>query len=660
MFNFVTWLISNQSRAAFLSKHCNLRFYRDENKSGEESFESLLIGIRVDSRCELTKSHTPWVAKCLSGYRNHLIKTDNEEEVFYVERMIDELMNEDENCDYGFHSDGEDEEKPEKVGHAKSSDSMGTFCSAVTIDSLLEADKPKDSTKSPSSKNQSGGGLDPYVKMLQKMANNKSKDGKGEPDDEYDYSSSSSECYSGHFDSSVADESKYDHNRSVSKDFNEPKHVRQLTFKTSSPRNLITYSSDDGEEEEEKEKERFQRGARAHRKTKSFHGITSLTRRQGGLASFSQEEEEEGGPDAFKNASYAVQASQSNENSGLFLRNRTKHTQGHIFDDAEMDVHNRKHLTTGQNKSVLSAVSKDALLPKVGSVANNVILASRSFDKKGGGGGQQQQQDLSDESSAVSYSKIHKEEDSCDDNSTIATSLASASESNDFNTKKKTTTFKFDNKENSSAANMLLLQPSQMQQMKKTTQVLSPVEKQQQAKAFRAEIEQTIVAKDVSLFNLRLQLDAKNKYFSAAVKSGDNTRKYIEETLQSALSTTSATELLLTDSADYVNFEIPRHVAEKLTGMEKLLIELDSSMQHDNSPSLRKKVEYLRACISTLRQRISTQKELTKMAAYYKRVLQEKNKGLKDLTTHCKTMAEGIISTSKATNEVGIALPATN
>ena len=665
MYRFISWLISNPSRAKFFCKHCNLKFYRDEN-SQDESLESLLVSMRADSRCELTVSHPQWVLKCLEGYKSSVVKEGLEEEEHYVDRMIDDLTADDgEPSQFGSCSSHED--VPKAKLNAESQDS---FCSAVTLDSMVASDESvsNDRKERPKSASKKNNGLDPYIRMLNQMANNS----KGSVDDN-SVSTSSSDGYSSQFDSSITG-SKDEAYKLAAKSPKSP-------FRN---KVVLSLSSTD---EAEPQPHRSTGKAKGHRKVKSFHGITSLSRRSEVEYISSQDDFNEPAEIDTRNTSYAEQATRSAiNNSGLFL-NSTPITNFSVsYDDGELDIQRKTQFKA--MGSIPRVGGRTEALPKV-PLHSKAPVSAAPVDNS---------DDRSTNSAAVNFSQIYQDDSSAgsvdkkvkvvnpssapgaedfDDNSTIESSLASVSSeslvipsTSALSTKSKSVLNVYEDKENSSSnvqnrlpqSLSLLDQPYYSKphsvSPKKQTKNL------ERQKSFREEVEQTIVKKDVTLFNMRMQLEAENKYFSATMRSADSATKSIEQSIQlmnSRDSDAALTELLLTDSADYASFKIPPQSTELLNAMETQLSTIEAAVQRDmrnngiisagsgngSSGKGKDKSEYLKALASTLRQRIASQRERLKMAAYYKAVLQERHKGLNDLTSNCKSLGQEVLTASK-------------
>ena len=682
LFRFLTWLVSNQSRTEFFSKHCNLKFYADEKiQSDSDDFKDFIsVTMRIDSRCELTHSHPQWAAKCFTAYKNSVMKDGLEDEVHYVDRMIDDLISDSDDQSQFESSSVEDVDNVPQKWKTASRDSFSSFVSAVTVDSILASSEIKHGGSDVDNDITERKGIETYIRMLEKVAQ-KSKD--MHEDINESISTSSSECYSGQFDSCTPD----DASNSGSKD--DTTIATGQVFRTRVPYRRDAYvklQSDDVVEASQ-----MRAGTLgSQRRIKSFHGATSLSRRQDNAFTHSMDEQNY----SIENAGdvpYAMQANCSIDHSGVFLDTFANSNLKASYDDGELNIQKKNPF------NVSSCTSKE-LLGQPGR-ASSKGLTKRSVPKKS---------TSSDEMSVnVAFSDIYKDDSSTgsareqkskvqagipvrtefddvstiasssielDDNGTIENGAVTDTKTNKANSENqekvsyetRSKLFDLADKENNSTIQNKLSAPRLFQQpyvskfavsLPKKTK-LSAEARLMQAKSFREDVEKTIVAKEVTVFNLRMELDAKNKYFSATMRSADSTTKFVEQIIQQVNARNSQatlTELLLTDSADYTAFKVPEQSVTALEELESQLSTLETALQRENRNSLnanatgkgKNKAELLKALAGTLRQRIASQKELLKMAGYYKSVLQEKNKLLLDMTSKCKSLGNQVLATSK-------------
>lgn len=94
LFDFMSWLLSNSDRKQFLCEQCKVSFL-----SSDFSEFGALIELRTDSRCRLSDFQREWSIHCLIAWRNKCkLFGKDEEEIFYVDRMVNELEDSDAYC----------------------------------------------------------------------------------------------------------------------------------------------------------------------------------------------------------------------------------------------------------------------------------------------------------------------------------------------------------------------------------------------------------------------------------------------------------------------------------------------------------------------------------------------------------------------------------
>ena len=633
--------------------------------------------MRIDSRCELTHSHPQWAAKCFVAYKNRVLKDGLEDEVHYVDRMVDDLLGDTDDPSQ-FESSSIEDGDPHKWKTA-SRDSLTSFVSAVTVDSILASSEIKNGENEDNIDNKERRGIESYIRMLDKVAK-KSKDLR-EGSISESISTSSSDCYSGQFDSCAPDDASY----SGSKD--DTTIGTGQVFRTRVPYRRDTFVALHSNDEVEADDQALGGFVGSQRRIKSFHGATSLSRRQDNSFTHASEVQNYS-IESSGDVPYAVQANRSIDHSGVFLDTFAKINLKASYDDGELNTQKKnpfKVAATPTSKELLGkpscVVSKGAVnsAPKKSSSSDessvNIAFSdiyrddsstgSVPVQKSNGSAGFPAKSEFDDESTIASGS-LEIDDDGTIDNSSTADINKTISEkkhkvSNETASKSFNSADKENNRgvQNKLPAPHLLQPPYAKFAVSPTKQTKSTTETRlERTKSFRQEVEKTIAAKEVTLFNLRMELDAKNKYFSATMRSADNTTKFIEQIIQQVNardSEAALTELLLTDSADYSAFKVSDESVEAIDKLESQLLALETALQRETRTTLnasatgksKNKSELLKALAATLRQRIASQKELLKMARYYKSVLQEKNKLLIDITSKCKSLGNQVLATSK-------------
>eukprot|EP01036_Dinobryon_divergens_P023634 gene23634-32002_t len=643
----------------------------------DESTDSILVSMRIDSRCELTHSHPQWAAKCFAAYKNRVLKDGLEDEVHYVDRMVDDLLGDTDDPSQFESSSIEDGDNIPHKWKTASRDSLTSFVSAVTVDSILASSEIKNGENEDNVDSKERRGIESYIKMLDKVAKKSKHLREGNSISE-SISTSSSDCYSGQFDSCAPDDVSY----SGSKD--DTTIGTGQVFRTRVPYRRDTFVNLHSNDEVEADQVRTG-FLGSQRRIKSFHGATSLSRRQDNSFTHSSEAQSY----SFENRGdvpYAEQANRSIDHSGVFLDTFAKTNLKTSYDDGELKKNQFKVAATAPtSKEMLGkpscVVSKGAVngVPKKSTSSDEISVniafsdiyrddsstGSAPIQKSKGSDGFPVKSEFDDESTIASSSVELEDDGAIDKSSVPGTSKTNLEKKQNASNETSSKSFNSADKENNSGIqNALpapqLLQPpyakfavSPTKQTKPTTET-----RLEKTKSFRQEVEKTIAAKEVTLFNLRMELDAKNKYFSATMRSADSTTKFIEQIIQQVNARNSdaaLTELLLTDSADYSAFKVSDQSIEEIEKLESQLSALETALQREARPSLnsnaagkgKNKPELLKALAATLRQRIASQKELLKMARYYKSVLQEKNKLLLDVTSKCKSLGNQVLTTSK-------------
>jgi len=80
LFDFISWLISDNEREIYLAKRCNLKFLHLQGK-----LSLLRVCLHLDSRCLVTISSKDWVTRTLISWKKHCEKSGSQSEINHAE-----------------------------------------------------------------------------------------------------------------------------------------------------------------------------------------------------------------------------------------------------------------------------------------------------------------------------------------------------------------------------------------------------------------------------------------------------------------------------------------------------------------------------------------------------------------------------------------------
>lgn len=86
LFDFISWLISDNDREIHLAKKCNLKFLHLQGK-----LSLLRVAIHLDSRCLVNSTSIEWVHKCLLSWKKHCVKYGSQADINHAEVMLGTL-----------------------------------------------------------------------------------------------------------------------------------------------------------------------------------------------------------------------------------------------------------------------------------------------------------------------------------------------------------------------------------------------------------------------------------------------------------------------------------------------------------------------------------------------------------------------------------------